>query len=217
MKSRQALALCIVLAWPGMAAAGWAEWWLTPDQQGSRLMQEERFLDAAEVFEDPMRKGVAYFRAGDFESAAAVFGRIASPAAAFNRGNSLVMLGNYDEAISSYRVALQARPDWQEAQQNLAIAQARKDRLTPPADDAGGTGGQLGADEIVFDESGRVDKAGSEATTEGGEALSEDAMRAVWLRRMQNDPAEFLRARFAYQLYRDEQQAGEGADAPEPE
>jgi Ca-activated chloride channel family protein len=204
MRAWQILASWVLLACPAIAAADWADWWLTADQQGGRLMEEERYLEAAAAFEDPR----------DFESAAAVFGRIPSAAAAYNRGNSMVMLGNYDEAIRSYRAALEARPQWREAQQNLAIAQARKDRLAPPEDDAGGTGGQLGADEIVFDDSGRVDKAGSDVVTEGGESMSEDEMRAVWLRRVQNDPAEFLRTRFAYQLYRDEQQAGEGGDEP---
>ena len=166
--------LLIALASPTLAAAGWADWWLTADQQGSALMDEERFLDAAEAFEDPMRKGVAYFRGGDFESAAAVFGRIPSAPAAYNRGNSLVMLGDYEEAINSYQAALDLRPGWREAEQNLAIAQARKDRLAPAEDDAGGTGGQLGADEIVFDDSGRVDKAGSEVESEDGEVIAED-------------------------------------------
>jgi Ca-activated chloride channel family protein len=214
MRAWQILASWVLLACPAIAAADWVDWWLTADQQGGRLMEKGRFLEAAEAFEDPMRKGVAYFSGGDFESAAAVFGRIPSAAAAYNRGNSMVMLGIYDEAIRSYHAALDARPQWREAQQNLAIAQARKDRLAPPEDDAGGTGGQLGADEIVFDDSGRVDKAGSDVVTEGGESMSEDEMRAVWLRRVQNDPAEFLRTRFAYQLYRDEQQAGEGGDEP---
>ena len=35
----------------------------------------EAAAEAAEAFEDPMRKGVAYFSGGDFESAAAVFGQ----------------------------------------------------------------------------------------------------------------------------------------------
>ena len=35
----------------------------------------------------------------------------------------------------------------------------------------------------------------------GGEAMAEDEMRAVWLRRVQSDPADFLRNRFAYQLW----------------
>lgn len=172
-------------------------------------MGEGRFLEAAEVFESPGWRGVAYFRGGDFESAATVFGRLRSPEAAYNRGNALVMLGRYDEAIAAYEAALAQRPDWTQASENLAIAMARKDRLAPPDDDAGGTGGELEADEIVFDDTGRVDKAGTETETEGGKGMSDDEMRAVWLRRIQNDPQEFLKTRFAYQLYRD-QQGGEG-------
>ena len=64
----------------------------------------------------------------------------------------------------------------------------------------------------MFDDSGRVDKSGSEEVTTGGETLSDDEMRTVWLRRVQNDPVEFLRTRFAYQLYRDEQDQQEGGD-----
>ena len=79
-------------------------------------------------------------------------------------------------------------------------------------DDAGGTGGQLEADEIVFDDTGRVNKSGAETETEGGQQMSDDEMRAVWLRRVQNDPAEFLRTRFAYQLYRDQQGGQEVGD-----
>jgi len=208
----------LVLIYPGLAfGAGWVDWWLTADQQGDRLFDQERYLEAAGVFESPERRGAAFFRGGDFESAAAVFGRLRTPEAAYNQGNALVMLGRYDEAIKSYEDALKLRPGWTQAGENLAVASARKQRLAPPESDDGGTGGQLEADEIVFDDSGRVNKSGSEQVTEGGEALAEDELRAVWLRRVQNDPAEFLRTRFAYQLYRDEQQGKEGEDEPEAE
>ena len=189
--------------------SGWGEFWLTADQRGQGLFEQERYLEAAEVFESPQRRGVAFFRGGDFESAASVFGRMRSPEAAYNRGNALVMLGRYDEAIQSYEDALNARPGWTQAEENLVVAAARKERLAPPESDSGGTGGQLEADEIVFDDSGRVNQSGTEVETTGGDALSEDEMRAVWLRRVQNDPAEFLRTRFAYQLYRDEQEGAE--------
>jgi len=178
------------------------------------LFEQEQYLEAAGVFESLERKGVAFFRGGDFESAASVFGRIRSPEAAYNRGNCLVMLGRYDEAIQSYENALAARPDWTEAEENLEIARVRKEKLAPPDDDAGGTGGQLEADEIVFDDTGRVNKSGSETESEGGKEMSDDEMRAVWLRRVQNDPAEFLRARFSYQLYRQEQGGTGGGDEP---
>ena len=195
-----AVALC-----PGIALAGGAmDWWLTPDQQGQRLFEKGEFLAAAEAFEDPARRGAAFFRGGDFESAASVYGRLRTPEAAYNRGNALVMLGRYEEAIESYARALEGRPDWAEAEQNLGIARVRLERLAPPDDDAGGTGGMLEADELVFDDTGRVSESGSDAVTAGGE-MSEEELRAVWLRRVENDPADFLRARFAYQLYRDEQ------------
>lgn len=180
-------------------------------------MEEGRFVEAAQVFESPQYRGVAFYRAGDFESAAAVFGRLRSPDAAYNRGNALLMLGRYDEAIQAYEEALVARPEWSRAAENLEIAVIRKERLQPPDDDAGGTDGQMEADEIVFDDSGRVDKSGTEEETEGGKGMSDDEMRAVWLRRVQNDPAEFLRTRFAYQLYRDQNQDNESDDQAEQE
>ncbi len=209
----------LFLLLPGAASAvDWptslAGWWFTPDQQGQRLFEQERYREAAESFQDPSRKGVALFRAGDFDSAAAVFGRISTAEAAYNRGNALVMLGRYEEAIDSYELALERRPGWAEADENRAMAAARLALLAPPETDAGGTGGMLEADEIVFDDSGRVRDGGSEVETEGGESLSEEEMRSVWLRRVQSDPADFLRSRFAYQLYRQEQeQSDEAPDA----
>lgn len=203
----QSAMVLVAALWPGSTLAdGLADWWLTPDQQGKRLFEKGEFLAAAVAFEDPARRGAAYFRGGDFESAASVYGRLRTPEAAYNRGNALVMLGRYEEAIESYGRALEGRPDWAEAEQNLGIARVRLERLAPPDDDAGGTGGMLEADELVFDDTGRVNESGSEAVTAGGE-MSEEELRAVWLRRVENDPADFLRARFAYQLYRDEQEA----------
>jgi len=190
----------------------WEDLWLTPDQQGQRLFEQGRYLEAAEVFELPEHRGAAYFRGGDFERAASIFGRLRSPDAAYNRGNSLLFLGRYDEAIESYDNALKARPGWLEAEENRGIALARQARLAPAEDDAGGTGGQLEADEIVFDDSGRVDKAGTETVTEGGQPMSDDEMRAAWLRRVDNDPAQFLRTRFSYQLYRAEQASEPGGE-----
>jgi len=207
-----ALAVVAVLNPARAYSAGFENWWLTADQQGQRLMERGEYLEAAATFENPAWRAAAYYRGGDFESAASLYGRIRSPEAAYNRGNALVFLGRYDEAIESYELALQGRPGWSSARQNLDIARTRKERLAPPEDDAGGTGGEMGADEIVFDDTGRVNKSGSEQVTDGGQALSDEEMRAVWLRRVSQDPADFLRTRFAYQLYREEQSAGAEAE-----
>ena len=206
MMGRFMLLLACLLCAPAILAAAWSDWWLTPDQQGQRLFNNGDFAAAAEIYEDAARKGAAYYRAGDFENAASVFGRIRTPEAAFNRGNALIMLGRYKEAIGSFDRALELRPGWAEAEQNRDLARVRLEMLAPPDSDAGGTGGKLGADKIVFDDTGRVKSSDQEQVTEETEMMTDEEMRSVWLRRVQNDPADFLRTRFSYQLYREQQQ-----------
>ncbi|TKF78172.1 hypothetical protein FCV67_27540, partial [Vibrio sp. F13] len=42
-------------------AQWWWDLWLTPDQQGQRLLNQKEYLQAAKHFTDPMRKGAAYY------------------------------------------------------------------------------------------------------------------------------------------------------------
>jgi Ca-activated chloride channel family protein len=208
------LPLIVVLLMQAQCALAfeWMDLWLTPDQQAQRLMDAGEYEQAAGKFTTPEKIGAALFLAGDFKRAAAVFGRSASAEAHYNRGNALVMLGNYDEAIEAYQTALAKKPDWPEAQQNLQIASLRKQALAPPEDDHGGTGGQLGADEIVFDQNGRNNQSsGEEVIDAADQQLGEEAMRALWLRKVETRPADFLAARFNYQL------ATRDAEAPAEE
>lgn len=180
--------------------------WFTPDQQGDRHMRAGRFAEAASVYEDIFRKGVALYRAGDFEASAAAFSGRNTAEGHFNRGNALVMLGKYADAMAAYDRALELREGWTEAEQNREIARLRKEALDIEAGE--GTGGKLGADDVVFDESGKKGE-GREETVEmtGGDALSDEELRALWLRNVQTRSADFLRSKFAYQLHR---RKGEG-------
>ncbi|MGI9518557.1 MAG: tetratricopeptide repeat protein [Pirellulaceae bacterium] len=180
------------------------ELWLTADQQGDRLFAQEQYVEAAEVYEDPLRKGAALYRSKDFERAAAAFARVDNAESAFNRGNSLMLLGKYDEAITSFDRAMQFEPEWREAQENRGLAIARRDKLKPPEDDAGGTGGQLGADEIVFDDRAKNASQTQEIEAGSGEQMSDESLRELWLQRVQTKPADFLRIKFAYQLAKQE-------------
>ncbi|MBT8071758.1 MAG: tetratricopeptide repeat protein [Gammaproteobacteria bacterium] len=191
----------LLLQTPVALAFEWLDLWLTADQQGQRLMDRGEFEQAAGKFTTPEKIGAALFLAGDFEKAAAVFGRSGTAKADYNRGNALVMSGNYDDAIEAYQSALARRPGWPEAEQNLQVATLRKQALAPPEDDYGGTGGQLEADEIVFDQGGRFNKSSSEEVMDAADQqLGEEAMRALWLRKVETRPADFLAARFNYQL-----------------
>jgi len=62
-----------------LALVSWQDLWSTPDQRGQRLMEAGHYAEAATQFADPMRRGVAQFRAGDFKAAAETFGATAGP------------------------------------------------------------------------------------------------------------------------------------------
>jgi len=203
--------LILMLFSTPVMAFDWLDLWLTPDQQGQRLMDQGKYQEAAGKFTSPEQIGVALFMAGDFENAATVLGRSGTAQASYNRGNAMVMQGLYDAAIESYQTALIRRPGWVEAEQNLQIARLRKEALAPPDDDYGGTGGQLEADEIVFDDTGRVNKASGEEVLEAtDQQQNEEAMRAMWLRKVETRPSDFLAARFNYQLATREVEVVEG-------
>ena len=170
-------------------------WWLTPDQQGALLFARGDYVAAAERFSDPMWQGAAWYRAGDFKRAAASFGRAEGAAAAFDEGNAWLMQGEYLRAIRCYDSALAERPDWTEAKENRALAVLRAARLERTGEDAGDQ--RVGADAIVFDrEAGRD---GQSTDIDGSSSPAEEQIQALWLRRVQTRPADFLRVKFALQ------------------
>ena len=173
----------------------WIHWWFTPDQQGQRLMNREEFEAAAEEFHDPMWIGVAWYRAGDFNQAEQMFARLTKPEAEFNRGNCLVMQGNYQAAIDRYDRALELRPDWSSAITNREIARARADRVNNQGGEMGDQ--RIGADEIVFDKDQK--NQGQDTEIDQSQPMSQADMQAMWLRRVQTKPADFLKSKFAYQ------------------
>ena len=178
-----------------LISISWASLWLTPDQEGMYYLEKGAYTQAAENFADVHWQGVAWYRAGEFKKAAQAFARIENAEGNFNQGNAHLMQGQYDKAMASYDRALQKRPDWQEAIENRELAAAR----AKATDTEGGnmTEGMLGADEIVFG-----DKPGEKSEsveTDGGDALSDREIQALWLNRVQTRPADFLKAKFAYQ------------------
>lgn len=189
-----------VLSVLGLAVAAWsvgsANLWATPDQRGRRLMMQQRYAEAATAFADPMWAAIARFRAGNFKEAAQLFGGMDTADAAYDQGNSLIMLGNYDEAIARYDRALALRPGWADAEANRTLAKLRADMVKKTGGEAGDQ--REGADEIVYDKD-KKNQGGQETKTEGA-PMSDESVRALWLKRVQTQPADFLRSRFQYQL-----------------
>src|SRR5262249_31751273 len=114
--------LALLLVAIGVWRPGRIGQWLTRGQQGERHFRWGALDEAAKLYTALLRQGIAWYRAGDFKSAERAFARDGSAEGAYDRGNSLVMLGKYEEAIQSYDRALQLRPHWQEAADNRALA-----------------------------------------------------------------------------------------------
>ncbi|MEM0925750.1 MAG: tetratricopeptide repeat protein [Planctomycetota bacterium] len=184
--------------------------WVLPDRQAQHLLDSGAAKEASERFIDPVRRGVAQYRSGDFESALQTFAALAGPDQRFNQGNALVMLGRYDDAVEVYQQVLAMVPDRQDAQINLRVARGRAERVR----DKGGqmTDGKLGADDVVFQPMKNEGPQGENEATEST-PMTDEEMRGLWLRQVQTTPSDFLRTKFAYQFAMQSDANEEAADA----
>ncbi|MCI0910946.1 tetratricopeptide repeat protein [Pseudomonas putida] len=121
--------------------------WLRPDQQGQRLLEQNRPVEAARHFQDPQWRGMALYQAGDYAAAATAFGQANTAAAHYNRGNALARSGELEAALDAYEQALEHQPDLKPALDNQALVQQLLQQRQgqaeeqPAQDDAQGTPG----------------------------------------------------------------------------
>ena len=184
------------------------DWWLTPNQQGQYFYKHGDYSKSARSFEDPLWKGLAFYAAEEFASASAMLATIDTPYARFYLGNSFAQRDMLAEAYAAYLQALDMQPEFPAASFNRDWVKGLLDLENREYDDAGGTGGKLGADGFVFDD--RADNATStmnemEAASQG---LSDAQIEEVWMRRVQTTPGEFLAYKFAYQVQDKETDSG---------
>lgn len=99
-------------------AAGWDDIWKTPDQQGIERLDEGSAAEAAELFENPLWKAVARYRAGDYPDSAAGFSGREDADSLYNFGNALARMGEFESAVAAYEKALEIDPDSADAVYN---------------------------------------------------------------------------------------------------
>ncbi len=116
---------------------------------GLRAFDDGAYGQAAEAFHDPYRKGVAYYRAGDYKAAEAMFqqsmeqgdGDESGGSRAYNLGNSLFQQGRLQEAVEAYQQVLEQEPGHEDARYNMRLAEALL-RAQPNQPQQGGDGQQ---------------------------------------------------------------------------
>ncbi|AMR78251.1 VWA domain-containing protein [Cupriavidus nantongensis] len=170
--------------------------WLTHDQQGRRAFEQGDFARAATLFDDPMWRGIAQYRAGQYAQAVQSFARVDSAQADYNQGNALARQGQYRQAAARYRQALKRQPQWPEAAANLALMEKLLAQQMPqekPDPDDGEEPPDLPPDQVKYD--------AAKPSAPGGKSLqvvlTQDA--EMWMRAIQTTPTDLLQRKFALQ------------------
>lgn len=102
-------------------AMEWEDLWLTPDQQAQQdLASGDK--EAALRFSNPAKRGLELFKQGRFEEAAKQYRQGESADYDYNLGTALTHAGKYSEAIEAFEKALEKRPQFPKATENLEIA-----------------------------------------------------------------------------------------------
>jgi Ca-activated chloride channel family protein len=135
-----AFALLLVVGMPEHAAMALTtdDLWQRQDQQAYRALMQGESEKAAQLAEDPLTRGAAEYRQGNYQAALDAFSRASGADADYNRGNALARLGKYEEALQAYDKALQARDDMEDARYNRKLIEelleqqrAQQEQSTP--------------------------------------------------------------------------------------
>lgn len=194
------LALFLLQAVPARAqdAPNFADWWLTPDQQGRLAFDRGDYATAAKRFADPMWRGIAAYRAFDFIAAAEAFSHVDSVEGRFALGNAQAQNHAYEKAIAAYDEVLKAQPDNAAAKTNRAIVVAAleaKEEKRRKQEDPNAPPPDLKADEMKVDPN---QKGGKKIQVKADDLTTAGAAEA-WMRQVQTSPADFLKLKFAIQ------------------
>jgi Ca-activated chloride channel family protein len=98
--------LLILISPSEIKALGIADLFLRKDEQGHAALLRGDPKKAAQLFEDDLRKGGAYYRAKEYDKAIEHFSQVASSDGFYNLGNALAQIGKISDAIKAYEQAL---------------------------------------------------------------------------------------------------------------
>ena len=175
------------------SAAGIADWFLTPDQQGRLAYEDKDFTDAAKNFQDPMWKGYALSLDGKYIEAAEIFARMDTPEAAFAQGVAFIKGREYRQGIEAFELALERDPDFAEAAANLEIARVILAYLERAREQSDTGEGSEGADDVRFD---NESEGGEQRVLSEGSRLKLESAEQ-WMRGVDTQVSDYLRIRFA--------------------
>ncbi|MCU8475931.1 VWA domain-containing protein [Vibrio vulnificus] len=198
----------------------WWDLWLTPDQQGQRWWNQGQYLQAAKHFNDPLRKGTAYYYAGEYALAHSAFLTMqndpsdeAKDLGLYNAATALARQREYLAARNLLRsladketLSSKLRAD---VEHNLRVIGGIVEEINrTSASQAGSTDGpeesiELGDNPQTAEgvDEQTVAEMMLKETLNANEILGSDVLADKWLKRVEADPKYFLAAKFQIQLH----------------
>ena len=200
--------------------------WLSKDYQAQQLYDEDSFEQAADLFSDPIRKGVAYFKGGNFDEAIKAFSQDTTAMGAYNLGLAYYKNGNYAAAEMAFGKAIEMNPAMEDAKKNQTLMQqmtpginkvnpedAKESDVTEQAqntenkspEDLSGGGQEATKEDMEkerLEETVNTDvRKGKELdeVPDDFESGKQDNTQKILMRKVDDDPALFLKRKFAHQ------------------
>ncbi len=163
-------------------AFGWDDLWLTKDQQAQRQLADGNAGDAASLFEDPVWRAVANYRAGEYAGSANGFAGQEDTENLYNFGNALARLGEFQTAIDAYEQVLEVDPYNEDARYNLDLLKQLQDQQQSEGgqgqnqDSSSQSGGQQSEGEGDQDQSDAQGADGDPGAESGDSSRADDEM-----------------------------------------
>ncbi len=203
--------------------------WYTKPYQGQKEYDNKDYAQAAKDFKDPLRKGTAYFKMGDYQSARAAFEKDTSATAKYNLGLTYAKLGDLNKSKQIFQEIVSRDSTNNDAKNNLLkvshVMQSldtvktkkvpkqekglAKNRENKSQEDLGG-GGQKATKKDM--EKSRLEEEVSTGKRIGKESDEvPDNFKSgkgqipnnILMRKVDDDPALFLTKKFRYQVKKD--------------
>ncbi|MCW8332585.1 vWA domain-containing protein [Vibrio paucivorans] len=193
----------------------WMDLWFTADQQGQLLLNDQQYLEAAKHFSDPIRKGVSFYYAREFELAHSEFISADSNLGYYYAASALARQREYMAAHGVLK-ALLDKEDLEPALRekvahNYQVMNALIEEIDRVSESQTNTTESM-EESIELGDNPRTSEGAEEQaaaelmkreTLNANEILGSEELANKWLTRVESDPKLFLQAKFHIQ-YRDQ-------------
>lgn len=184
--------------------------WLTTQQQGYIAYNNEKYLEAAVLYEDPFWIGMSYYKAKNYKKAHSFFLRVDNIEGMIYAANSLANAREYLLARTMYTEILKIDPENEVVLFNRKIIQDLIDAVNLMSESQANTENEVSKDLGDEPQTGdgaeeQVSKAQLKVEFITAEELMQDEeLNKKWMERVQANPSIFLYNKFQRQLQKEE-------------